>query len=386
MHPHDNHLLGITWEGKTYVDRALPFGLRSSPKIFSAVADMIAWAFHHAGISHLIHYLDDYLFLGAPGTGEGARALSLALRILDFLGIPVAVHKTGGPGLCITFLGILIDTRSCELRLPPEKLERLRALVHDWRTKTSCTRRELESLLGHLSHAASVVRPGHTFLRQLFSLLHLASAPHYFIRLTAGARADLAWWGCFLRNWNGSSFFPLPKPTLHVYSDAAGSWGCGAIVHSQGWFQVRWPEAWSLIDIAVKEMVPVVIAAALWGRYWQGKHICFHSDNEAVVATLRSGTAKVPLLMHLLRCFAFYRAYFRFHFSVEHIPGILNTAADALSRNNLAVAFPFISQIPQFHVPKPLHQLLISTRPDWGSPAWTQLFTSSLTGGWQSQR
>ena len=34
VHPADNQLLGIHWEGITYVDRALPFGLQSAPKIF----------------------------------------------------------------------------------------------------------------------------------------------------------------------------------------------------------------------------------------------------------------------------------------------------------------------------------------------------------------
>ena len=29
-------------------------------KMFSAVADMIAWALHQAGIQHLLHYLDDF--------------------------------------------------------------------------------------------------------------------------------------------------------------------------------------------------------------------------------------------------------------------------------------------------------------------------------------
>ena len=46
IHPDDHHLLGIDWKGDTYVDRALPFGLRSAPKVFSAVADMITWALH----------------------------------------------------------------------------------------------------------------------------------------------------------------------------------------------------------------------------------------------------------------------------------------------------------------------------------------------------
>ena len=39
IHPHDIHLFGMSWNGQTYyVDRALPFGLRSAPKIFSALA------------------------------------------------------------------------------------------------------------------------------------------------------------------------------------------------------------------------------------------------------------------------------------------------------------------------------------------------------------
>ena len=45
IHRHDYHLLGIVWE---CIDRALPFGFKSAPKIFSAVADMLAWALHWA--------------------------------------------------------------------------------------------------------------------------------------------------------------------------------------------------------------------------------------------------------------------------------------------------------------------------------------------------
>ena len=37
------------------------------------------------------------------------------------------------------------------------------------------------------------------FLHELFRLLHLTRAPHQFIRLAAGARADLAWWWRFLK-------------------------------------------------------------------------------------------------------------------------------------------------------------------------------------------
>ena len=378
IYPHDQHLLGIAWEGETFVDRALPFGLRSAPKIFSAVADMMAWALHWAGIHNLIHYLDDFLFMGTPDSEEGAHILALALRIFQILGFPVAPHKTEGPATLVTFLGILLDTVAMEMRLPAEKIERLKALLRTWSVRKACTRKELQSFLGHLSHAASVVRPGRTFLRELFNLMHRTKAPHHHIRLTAGARADVAWWKCFLQHWNGSSFFPPPNPSAHVFSDASGSYGCGAFLKGVGWFKVEWPEDWLEVNISAKELVPVVVAAAIWGRLWAGKHIRFHSDNIAVVAILNSRTARDPILMHLLRCFSFYSAYFQFHFSAEHIAGVMNTAADALSRNNLTLFSSLVPQVPQISLPPSLRQLLITTKPDWGSQAWTNLFASSL--------
>ena len=60
--PQDWHLLGVCWEGSVFVDQALPFGLRSAPLLFTAVADAIGWALIQAGASPLIHYLDDFLF------------------------------------------------------------------------------------------------------------------------------------------------------------------------------------------------------------------------------------------------------------------------------------------------------------------------------------
>jgi hypothetical protein len=347
---------------------------------------MIAWALHQSGIQHQIHYIDDFLFIGAPATDEGARALAIALRILEHLGVPVAEHKTEGPSTCVCFLGILIDTRNLELRLPPEKIERLRVLLQQWKSKKACKRKELESFLGHLSHAATVVRPGRTFLRQLFNLLHQAKEPHHYIRLTAAAKADITWWGCFLQMWSGTSFFPLPEPSYHVYSDAAGSFGCGAFVQRLGWFQIQWPGDWRELDIAAKELVPVVVAAALWGPAWSGMHIQFHSDNMAMVAVLNTRTAKTPLLMHLLRCFSFYCAQYGIHFTASHIPGAANTTADALSRNNLTLFASLIPQTPRSIIPPALLELLVTTRPDWGSPSWTGLFARSLAETSPSQR
>ena len=39
IHPDDRQLLGIYWDRQVYMDAALPFGLRSAPLIFTALAD-----------------------------------------------------------------------------------------------------------------------------------------------------------------------------------------------------------------------------------------------------------------------------------------------------------------------------------------------------------
>ena len=136
---------------------------------------------------------------------------------------------------------------------------------------------------------------------------------------------------------------------------------------------------WEEIDISVKQLVPVVVAAALWGGLWRGKHICFHSDNMAVVSILCTKTAKSPPpLMHLLRCLSFYCALYCINVSCVHVPGAINAAADALSHNKLQLFSSLVPQALPFPIPA---SLVVTSRPDWGSQAWTELFVRSLTGG-----
>ena len=117
VHP-DYHLLGIKWRGNTYVDHALPFGLSSAPKILNAIADFIAFVLTCQGIKFQLHYLDDFLLLGAPNSQQGREFLSIAVETLNRLGIPIAIHKTEGPTTTLIFLGILVDSDKFELRLP----------------------------------------------------------------------------------------------------------------------------------------------------------------------------------------------------------------------------------------------------------------------------
>ena len=137
-----------------------------------------------------------------PGT---PRITGVIHSITDLAptGIPVAVHNTERPTTVLIFLGILIDTHRFELRLPTDKLLRLQRMIATWTRKRTCQWKELESLLGYLCHAATLIHQGRAFLRNHFPLLALDRAPHHYIRLNLAARADLLWWSTFLKDWNG---------------------------------------------------------------------------------------------------------------------------------------------------------------------------------------
>ena len=62
VHTADQHLLGLEWQGTTYCDSALLFGLRSVPKIFTAGADGVTWAMACKDILNVLHYLNDFFF------------------------------------------------------------------------------------------------------------------------------------------------------------------------------------------------------------------------------------------------------------------------------------------------------------------------------------
>ena len=135
------------------------------------------------------------------------------------------------------------------------------------------------------------------------------------------------------------------------------------------------------INIAMKEMVPIVIAMAIWGHEWQDSTILAKSDNMAVVLALTKGTAKHPLLMHLIHCLHFFSARRNISMIAMHIAGVLNTAADALSCNQLSA---FLLSTPQAakepcHVPESLVEMLIQQGPDWTVAAWRRMFLSSST-------
>ena len=103
------------------------------------------------------------------------------------------------------------------------------------------------------------------------------------------------------------SSFAWSDPQITLTSDASGGWGCGAY-YGPEWFQRRWSGPTKEFNITVKELIPIVIAAALWGSQCVGSTVKACCDNAAVVAMINWGSSKDQEVMHLMRYLAFIAA------------------------------------------------------------------------------
>ena len=118
IHPEDRLLLGMKWKGSIYLDAALPFRLRSAPKLFTALADAVEWIAKRHGTRYIMHYLDDFIVIGAADSPECKEAIELLISICRRLGLPLAPEKCEGPPCIIVYLGIEINTTAMTMRLP----------------------------------------------------------------------------------------------------------------------------------------------------------------------------------------------------------------------------------------------------------------------------
>ena len=124
-------------------------------------------------------------------------------------------------------------------------------------------------------------------------------------------------------------------------------------------------------------MIPAVVAAAIYGKAWTGKMVEFIIDNQAVVDILMSGYSQEPHLIMQLK--VFFASSYQFYFTASHIPGIENTLADAISRNNASsfIRQAPVSLLPPSTIPAPLLEL-VAEEVSWTSTRWAELFQGVL--------
>ena len=327
---------GIHWNEKFYFFKQLVFGSRSSPKIFDTLSQAICWiATNLYNIKHILHLLDDFLVVERP-EGNAKDTMKTVLNMFALLGVPLSKKKTIGPSTNLEFLGIHLDSINMEARLPSEKIIRIRDIIDSFKCRSSCTKRELLSLLGHLNFACRIILPGRSFVSRLITLSTTVKKLHHHVHLNSECRADLAMWSLFLSSWNGVSFFIDDFVTeavdMQLFTDSTRTAFGGYFAGK--WFQGQFPS--KLLDeqtsMALFELYPIVMACMLWGHMWHRKRIMLNCDNMAVVDIIHKGRSKIPSIMKLMRRLTYHAAVNHFVIMSKFIDTRSNNIADALSR------------------------------------------------------
>ena len=334
LHPDVRHLFLLHWQGEYYVDLALPMGCSSSCSIFEAVSTAVEWiARYKLGIQS-VHILDDF-FLASISKPVGSLQLESFLKMCEDIGLPMAPDKTFWPANVMTFVGYEIDTMLREVRLPFDKVEKCKNEISKLISRNKATLREIQSLVGLLNFACAVILPGRSFLRRLIDLTIGMQAPYHYKRLTLSVKEDLHVWLTFLKSFNGKSIF-LDNYISHaedvqLFTDASGKIGYGAICKSE-WFNGLWSTWWLEQTITLKELYPIVLAVELWGHKLANKRFHIRTDNKALVQVINKQTSKEPLVMILVRRLVLHCLKHNVFITASHIPGTINSTADALSR------------------------------------------------------
>ena len=108
-------------QDQCYVDLTLPFGLRSSAKLFSEMADALQLCMQYNGATDIRHYLDDYISIGPAHSRACANNLDIMLSTCAYIGFEVNYEKTTLPATVVQYLGFIIDSERMEIRISEDR-------------------------------------------------------------------------------------------------------------------------------------------------------------------------------------------------------------------------------------------------------------------------
>ena len=145
--PGDLDLLGF--KHKSYfIDQSVPFGYRHGSVFFEKVTDSIRYFMRQQGFPHLYNYVDNLIYCGFPSNIH--QSFENLLELLTQLGLTINPKKLVAPSTSLICLGILINTETRTMSVPPDKLDSIIDMCSQWQNKKFCSKRQLQSLLGPL--------------------------------------------------------------------------------------------------------------------------------------------------------------------------------------------------------------------------------------------
>ena len=204
----------------------------------------------------------------------------------------------------IEFLGMTVNSQSMELKLPGEKIKKIRTEARHLLATPNAPARSLAQFLGKLNATSPALQMAPLFCRSLQMCLRQtlsANSQDYqsTITLSPQATEDLQWWEHHLTSWNGRSLIS-PAPMIVIDSDASlQGWGAtceGKLTRGP------WSPQEQTLHINCLELLAATLAIQTFAKERSGISVLLRIDNTTAVAYInRKGGTVSPTLSHLAK-------------------------------------------------------------------------------------
>ena len=336
IHPRSCKYLRFTLGGQVYQFKALPFGLSTSPFVFTLLMKVIATFLRKRAIT-LHPYLEDW-FTRNQNRQRLLEHRQFILSLIISLGLIINYEKSDlVPAQVFTFIGMEFLTHANIVRVPQTRQMKILETVRMVSQKISISVRDFLSLLGQLNAAADFVMLGRLHLRPLQMSLHNQWQPQklplcHQICMTTEILQHLKWWLQEDRYHQGVPL-KIDPPSHTIFTDASLS-GLGAHVEPEGLlFHGLWTEDQSRLHINVLEVKAIFLSLSRAAHKVKNSTVLVSTDNTTVVAYIRhqGGTHSTELSEEVWNILNLCLAH-NIHLLAKHIPGRFNTLADRMSR------------------------------------------------------
>ncbi len=336
VHRH-RRFLRFAFGGKAYQYKVLPFGLALAPRTFTKCMDAALAPLRLQGI-RVLNYLDDWLIL-AHSRELVSRHRDIVLGHIHSLGLRMNAKKSVLlPSQRTVFLGVRLDSVQMHARLAPARIPVLTACLARFKLGHHVSVGTCRRLLGLMAAASPVLplgllhmRPFLWWMKEL--RLHPTVPATRLIRVSRSCCRHLLMWRDPVFLQSGVRMGVIHR--RHMITTDASMTGWGTVFKGRP-ASGEWKEEFLFWHINCLELRAVFLALKYFLPVLGGYHIIVRTDNMAVVSHInRQGGSRSRTLDRLARHLLLWSQDKFLSLRAVHVPGVLNLAADFLSRQKL---------------------------------------------------
>lgn len=214
--PLDWPLTCIKHRGGYYVDTGLPFGSRVSSLYMQKVAQFIQRSLARKGVNILI-YLDDGLIF-IERHQDPCKIMNIVLATIRSLGLPIAFDKIQMPSHECKFLGIIINVRERNIRIPSQKIKNFLAQIAEVKRSKTITKHQLQSIISSINYMSCAIQGARLFMNRLLGILRDAHDNN--IQVNDDMLRDMDWFHQFAERFNGTTLINTGPAMVTIRADS----------------------------------------------------------------------------------------------------------------------------------------------------------------------